>query len=110
VEVNSSNSNKVLSQEDNNLINKNLLELYRQVFLHNTREAIKMVYKGGKKLTYKAGQIILLTIPLKNRLFAEATCLPCHILTIVKGAYTLLSQHSPLKGRHQGSSLFIIKT
>ena len=69
-----------------------------------------MVYKGGKKLTYKVGQIILLAIPLKNRLSAEATRLPCRILMVIKGAYTLLSQHSPLKGRHQGSSLLIIKT
>jgi hypothetical protein len=50
-----------------------------------------MVCKGGKKLIYKAGQIVLLAIPLKNRLTIEATRLPCRILTIIKGAYTLLS-------------------
>jgi hypothetical protein len=61
------------------------------VFLYNAKEAIKMVYKGSEKLTYKAGQTILLTIPLKNRLSVEATRLPCRILTVVKGAYTLLS-------------------
>jgi hypothetical protein len=78
--------------------------------VHNAKEAEKMVCKGGKKLIYKAGQIVLLAIPLKNRLTIEATRLPCRILTIIKGAYTLLSQHSPLKGRHQGSSLLVIKT
>ena len=31
--------------------------------------------------------------------------MPCRILTVVKGAYTLLSQHGPLRGRHQGSTL-----
>jgi hypothetical protein len=29
---------------------------------------------------------------------------------MVKGVYTLLSQHDPLKGRHQGSALLAIKT
>jgi hypothetical protein len=91
VEVDSGDSNKALFNEDNNLINKDLLKLYRQVFLHNAREAVKIVYKGSEKLTYVVGQIVLLTIPPKNRLSAEATCLPCRILTIVKGAYTLLS-------------------
>jgi hypothetical protein len=52
---------------------------------------MKIVYKGGEKLTYKAGQIVLLVIPPKNRLSIEATPLPYHILMVVKGAYTLLS-------------------
>jgi hypothetical protein len=91
VEVDSGDSNKVLSQEDNDLINEDLLEFHRRVFLYNAREAMKMVYKSGEKLTYKVGQIILFAIPLKNRLSAEATCLPCRILMVVKGAYTLLS-------------------
>ena len=59
-----------------------------------------MVRKGGEKLTYKAGQIVLFAIPLKNRLFVEATRLPYRILTVVKGVYTLLSQFGPFKGRH----------
>jgi hypothetical protein len=71
---------------------------------------MKIVRKGGEKLTYKAGQIVLLAIPLKNRLSVEATRLPYCILTVVKGVYTLLSQYSPLKGRHQGSTLLTIKT
>jgi hypothetical protein len=78
--------------------------------LYNTKEAKKIVYKGNKKLIYKAGKIVLFAILLKNRLIIEATCLLCRILIIIKGAYTLLSQYSPLKGRHQGSSLIIIKT
>jgi hypothetical protein len=110
VEVDSGDSDEVLSQEDNDLIDEDLSELYRRVFLHNAREAMKMVCKGGEKLTYKVGQIVLLAIPLKNRLSAEATRLPCRILTVVKGAYTLLSQYGPLKGRHQGSSLLAMKT
>jgi hypothetical protein len=50
-----------------------------------------MVCKGGKKLTYKVGQIVLLTIPLKNHLSVEATRLLYCILMVIKGAYTLLS-------------------
>jgi hypothetical protein len=55
VEVDNSDFNKALSDEDNNLINKDLLELYRRVFLYNAREAIKIIYKDSEKLTYKAG-------------------------------------------------------
>jgi hypothetical protein len=109
VEVNN-NSNDLPGLKDDVDLDYILLELYRRVLAYNVKEAEKMVYKGGKKLIYKAGQIVLLAIPLKNRLTIEATRLPYHILTIIKGAYTLLSQHSPLKGRHQGSSLLIIKT
>jgi hypothetical protein len=87
-----------------------LSELHRRVFLHNAKEAGKLARKRGQTLTYKVGQIVLLAIPSKNRLSVETTRLPCRILTVVKGAYTLLSQHSPLKGRHQGSTLLTIKT
>ena len=87
-----------------------LLELYCRMFLYNAKEARKLARKGGENLIYKASQIVLLAIPHKNRLSVEATRLPCRILTVVKGAYTLLSQYSPLKGRHQGSSLLAMKT
>jgi hypothetical protein len=87
-----------------------LSELHRRVFLHNAKEAGKLARKGGETLTYEVGQIVLLAIPPKNRLSIEATRLPCRILTVVKGAYTLLSQHGPLKGRHQGSTLRAIQT
>jgi len=70
------------------------------MFLHNVREAVKIVCKGSEKLTYKTGQIVLLTIPLKNRLSVKAIRLLYRILIVIKGAYTLLSQYSPLKGRH----------
>jgi hypothetical protein len=80
------------------------------VFLHNAKEAGKLAWKGGETLTYEVGQIVLLAIPPKNRLSVEATRLPCRILTVVKGAYTLLSQYGPLKGRHQGSTLLVIKS
>jgi hypothetical protein len=52
---------------------------------------MKIVRKSGENLTYKVGQIVLFIILLKNRLFIEATRLPCRILIVVKGAYTLLS-------------------
>ena len=81
-------------------LNYMLLELYRLVFLHNAKEAGKLAWKRGETLTYKVGQIVLLAISPKNRLLVEATRLPYRILTVVKGAYTLLSQYSPLKGRH----------
>jgi hypothetical protein len=68
-----------------------LSELHRRVFLHNAKEAGKLARKRGQTLTYKVGQIVLLAIPSKNRLSIEATRLPCRILTVVKGAYTLLS-------------------
>jgi hypothetical protein len=80
-------------------------ELHKRVFAKNAYEATKMVKKGGAKTTYELGQIVLLAIPRKNRLSVEATRLPARIIKVVKGAYTLLSQHGPLKGRHQGSSL-----
>jgi hypothetical protein len=68
-----------------------LLELYCRVFLYNAKEARKLARKGGENLIYKASQIVLLAIPHKNRLLVEATRLPCRILTVIKGAYTLLS-------------------
>jgi hypothetical protein len=77
-----------------------LLELYRRVFLYNIKEARKLARRGGENLIYEAGQIVLLVIPHKNRLSVEATRLPCRILTVIKGAYTLFSQYGPLKGRH----------
>ena len=91
VEVNSDEDSNVLSI--NNKVNPNymLSELHRRVFLYNAKEARKLVRKGGETLTYIIGQIILLAIPPKNRLSIEATRLLCRILTVVKGAYTLLS-------------------
>ena len=82
-----------------------LSELHRRVFLHNAKEARKLARKGGTTLIYEVGQIVLFAILFKNRLSVEATRLPCRILTVVKGAYTLLSQHGPFRGRHQGSTL-----
>jgi hypothetical protein len=108
IEVN--DSNNLSGLKDDVDLDYILSELYRRVRTHNTKEAKKIVYKGNKKLIYKAGKIVLFAILLKNRLIIEATCLLCRILIIIKGAYTLLSQYSPLKGRHQGSSLIIIKT
>ena len=80
------------------------------MFLHNAKEAGKLAWKRGETLTYEVGQIVLLAILLKNRLLVEATRLPYRILIVVKGAYTLLSQYSPLKGRHQGSTLLTMKS
>jgi hypothetical protein len=68
-----------------------LLKLHRRVFLYNAKEARKLAWKGGETLTYKVGQIVLFIIPPKNRLLVEVTRLPCRILTVVKGAYILLS-------------------
>jgi hypothetical protein len=68
-----------------------LSELHRWVFLYNAKEAGKLAHRGGENLIYKAGQIVLLAIPHKNRLLVEATRLPCRILMVIKGAYTLLS-------------------
>jgi hypothetical protein len=85
------NSNDLLSLKDDVDPDYMLLELYCWVLAYNAKEVEKMVCKGSKKLIYKAGQIVLLVIPLKNRLTVEATHLPCRILTIIKGAYTLLS-------------------
>jgi len=110
IEVND-DSDDLLSLKDDNVDPDYILsELHRRVFTHNAKEAEKIVRKGSEKLIYKTGQIVLFTILLKNRRTVEATCLPCRILTIVKGTYTLLSQYSPFKSRHQRSSLLIIKT
>jgi len=67
-----------------------LLKLYRRVLTYNIKEVKKIIRKSSEKLTYKTGQIVLFTIPLKNRLIIKATRLPCRILIIVKSAYTLL--------------------
>jgi hypothetical protein len=95
VKVDGDDFDKALSDEDNDFINEDLLELYCRVFLYNAREAVKIVCKDSEKLIYKAGQIVLLTILLKNRLSIKAIYLPCYILIVVKGAYILLSQYSP---------------
>jgi hypothetical protein len=90
-EVEGEDSSNVLPNDDEVDPDYMLSELHRRVFLHNAKEARKLARKGGKTLTYKVGQIVLLAIPPKNRLSIEATRLPCRILTLVKGAYTLLS-------------------
>ena len=112
VEDNTNNEANILPKREETNINEDymLLELYYQVFLYNAKEAGKLARKRGENLIYKAGQIVLLTIPHKNRLLIEATRLPCHILIVIKGVYTLLSQYGPLKGCHQGSSLLVMKT
>ena len=81
----------ILSNDKEVNPNYMLLELHHRVFLHNAKEAGKLAWKRGETLTYEVGQIVLLAILLKNRLLVEATRLPCRILTVVKGAYTLLS-------------------
>jgi len=85
------NNTDILPYDNNVDPDYMLLELYRRVFLHNAKEARKVARRGGQKLTYKVGQIVLLAILLKNRLSIEATRLPCRILTVIKEAYTLLS-------------------
>jgi hypothetical protein len=110
VEVDNNKDFNVLLNDNKVDPNYMLLELYYWVFLYNAKEARKLAWKGGKTLTYIVGQIVLLAIPLKNRLSIKATRLLCRILTVVRGAYTLLSQYGPLKGCHQGSALLIIKT
>jgi hypothetical protein len=73
-----------------------LLELTRRVAAQNTINATKLAAKGGANKTYSIGQIVSLAIPLKNRLLAEATRLPCRVLKVTKGAYTLLSLYGQL--------------
>jgi hypothetical protein len=80
-------------------------ELYKKVFAYNALKAIKYAKRGGKQTSYELNQIVLLAIPRKNRLTIEASRLPARVIKIVKGAYTLLSQHGQLKGSHQASSL-----
>jgi hypothetical protein len=91
VEVDSDSDSDVFPDDDEVDPDYMLSELHRRVFLHNAKEAGKLARKGGETLTYKVGQIVLFVIPPKNRLFVEATRLPCRILIVVKGAYTLLS-------------------
>jgi hypothetical protein len=93
VEDNTNNKANILPKREETNINKDymLSELHRWVFLYNAKEAGKLAHRGGENLIYKAGQIVLLAIPHKNRLLVEATRLPCRILMVIKGAYTLLS-------------------
>jgi hypothetical protein len=79
--------------------------LHRRVAEKQAIEAKKMIKKGGKKTTFANGQVILLHIPAKNRLAAEAKRLPCRIIDCVRGAYCLLSQYGQLQGRYQSSTL-----
>jgi hypothetical protein len=109
-EVEGESDSDVLLDDDKVDPDYMLLELHRRVFLYNAKEAGKLARKGGATLTYEVGQIVLFAILPKNRLSVEAIRLPCRILTVVKGAYTLLSQHGPLKGRHQGSTLLVMKS
>ena len=88
---NNANDTNILPYNDDVDPNYMLLELHRRVFLYNAKEAGKVARRGGQKLTYEVGQIVLLAILLKNRLSIEATRLPCRILTVIKEAYTLLS-------------------
>lgn len=83
-------------------------ELHKRVFAKNAYDAGKMVKKGGLKNVYKVGQIVLLSIPRQNRLSVEASRLPTRVTKVTKGAYTLLTQYGPLKGRYQGSSLVLV--
>ena len=99
-EVEGESDSNVLLDDDKVDSDYMLLKLYRRVFLYNAKEAGKLARKGGTTLIYEVGQIVLFAILFKNRLSVEATRLPCRILTVVKGAYTLLSQHSPLKGHY----------
>ena len=45
---------------------------------------------------------------MKNRLSVEATRLPCRVVKVIQGAYTLLSQNGLIKGRHQGHLLKLV--
>jgi hypothetical protein len=80
-------------------------KLHKKVFAHNALKAIKYAKREGKQTSYNLNQIVLLAIPRKNRLTIKASRLPAQVIKIVKGAYTLLSQHRQLKGSHQASSL-----
>ena len=92
--------NIVFFKENNNLFNKDFSELYRRMFLHNIKKVRKLAYKRSENLIYKVNQIVLFTIPHKNRLSIKATRLLYRILIVIKSAYTLLSQYSPFKSRH----------
>lgn len=85
-----------------------LSELQRRVILKNIRNHVQIKKAGGLISEFDIGDIVLLTIPSKNRLPREATRLPCRILKKARRAYTLLSQFGQLKGAHQGSSLSIV--
>jgi hypothetical protein len=91
--------------EEDNTSEYLFTKLHKRVFAHNALEAVKYAKRGGKQTTYELEQIVLLAIPRKNRLTVEASRLPTRVIKIVKGAYTLLSQHGQLKGSHQASSL-----
>ena len=90
-------SNTIIVSDDEEYL---LLELTRRVTIKNIVNATKYTARGGANLIYSIGQIVSLTIPPKNRLLVEASRLLCRVLKIIKGAYTLLSLHSQLKGLH----------
>jgi hypothetical protein len=94
-----------LNSEDEGFLLTELSELNQRVLAKNSREAKKMIKKGGPKRTFTVRQFFMLAIPPKNRLSAEASRLPCRVIKVVRNAYALLSAHGPLQGLHQGSTL-----
>ena len=93
VEDNTNDEADILPEREETNINEDyiLSELHRRMFLYNVKKAGKLVCKRGENLIYKAGQIVLFTIPHKNRLLIKATRLPYGILTVIKSAYILFS-------------------
>jgi hypothetical protein len=55
-----------------------------------------MAARGGANVTYSLGQLVTLVVSQKRS--TQAVQLPCRVLKIIKGAYTLLSFYGRLKG------------
>jgi hypothetical protein len=68
-----------------------LLELHRRVLHNNKVNIAKAAARRSDSQVFTIGQIVLLAIPAKNRLTSEAPRLPCRVVKVAKGVYTLLS-------------------
>ena len=105
------NAKALLEAEDDAANEEYLLsELHRRVLLNNIMIVAKAAIKRSDPKVFTIGQIILLAIPAKNRLTREAPRLPCRVVKVAKGVYTLLSQFGRIKGAYQASSLRAILT
>jgi len=96
------NAKALLDADKEDPINEEylLFKLYYRILLNNKVNVAKAAFKRSNLQVFIISQIVLLTIPAKNRLISEAPRLPCRVVKVAKGVYTLLSQFGRLKGAY----------
>lgn len=80
--------------------------LEERIFQNNKKLAAKMIAKAGRKATeFKEGALVSLAIPRQLKLSTELKRLPCRVVKVIKGSYTLLCQFGHLRGRYRANNL-----